>query len=258
MKSGKLRRLVRRSVAISLRQHYAEVRRRCSDLIRRTTFEKERGGEDWPVRIELEQPIRHGELFENKLSNLRLGSASIHRNVIGPGGHWSFWRQTGRPTTTNGYREGRTIVDGRLVRQVGGGLCQLSGLLYHLALVAGFETVERHPHSIDIYHDLDRAAPLGSDATVVWGYKDLRLTNSYAFPIAITCFVDSSRVIAQVRSRVALQTRDVAFVREAISSDRVLVRTIIDGVERDVTVYEYRPGLELEPTAPTFAQRLPV
>jgi vancomycin resistance protein VanW len=57
-------------------------------------------------------------------------------------------------------------------------LCQLSGMLYIALLKAGLEITERHHHSIDIYTEESRYTPLGSDATVVYGYKDLRFKNN--------------------------------------------------------------------------------
>ncbi|HTP30232.1 MAG TPA: VanW family protein, partial [Anaeromyxobacteraceae bacterium] len=37
---------------------------------------------------------------------------------------------------------------------------------------------ERHSHSIDLYTDSTRFAPLGADATVAYGRKDLRFENT--------------------------------------------------------------------------------
>ena len=143
---------------------------------------------------ELEQTVFRGQFYENKLSNLRRGAASIDQSVIEPGGQWSFWRRLGKPSVRRGYLEGRTIMGDRLVRQVGGGLCQLSSLVHHLALLGGLEIVERHAHSIDIYREEERHTPLGADATVVWGFKDLRLRNPHPFAVSIGCAVDGHRL----------------------------------------------------------------
>lgn len=70
-----------------------------------------------------------------------------------------------------------------MIQDVGGGVCQVSGLIYHVSLLAGLVIEERHNHSIDLYTDETRFSPLGLDATVVFGYKDLRIQNKYSFPI---------------------------------------------------------------------------
>jgi len=111
--------------------------------------------------------------------NLRLATDRVEDILIPPGGIFSFWHVIGSPSARRGYQQGRNIINGRLQADYGGGLCQLAGLLYHLGLQAGLTIVERHPHSLDIYEDHERYSPLGADATVVYGYKDLRLQNPY-------------------------------------------------------------------------------
>jgi vancomycin resistance protein VanW len=66
-------------------------------------------------------------------------------------------------------------------------LCQLSSIIYHTALRTGLDILERHPHSCDLYwgHDEQRYTPLGSDATVAYGYKDLRVRNPFSHPITL-------------------------------------------------------------------------
>jgi hypothetical protein len=50
--------------------------------------------------------------------------------------------------------------------------------VYHIGIIAGLDIIERYNHSVDIYTDDTRFAPLGTDATVVYGYKDLRIRNN--------------------------------------------------------------------------------
>src|ERR1044071_1560074 len=209
MITDSLRRFLRRGAPLKLRQLYAQARRLYRDSVSGTRFHHESGGSDWPVRTELIQIVIPGQLYENKLSNLRRGAAMIDQSLIKPGNQWSFWRRVGKPSVGNGFVIGRNIVDGQLVRQIGGGLCQLSSLVYHLALLGGLEIVERHPHSIDIYRDDERFTPLGADATVVWGFKDLRLRNSYQFAISIGCFLDGKRLVGQLRSQEAMPSPEI-------------------------------------------------
>ncbi|MBK6427678.1 MAG: VanW family protein [Blastocatellia bacterium] len=242
----KIRSLVRRAVPVELRQLLAEARRRCRDTVDGTRFGARYAGSEWPVRVELGQPVLPGRLHEGKVVNLRLGALSIDGSLIEPGGQWSFWRRVGRPSAGRGFREGRTISAGRLVGEVGGGLCQLSGLVYHLALLGGLEIVERHPHSVDIYLEQDRYTPLGSDATVVWGYKDLRLRNPCPFPVSIGCTYDEPRIVARLLCEGHLTPLDVTFASDAISPGRVKVHTLIGGESLDVTCYEHKPELRRE------------
>ncbi len=239
----RIRSALRRRIPYEARQLLAEGRRRCRDTVHGANFSTERGGADWPVFAEIAQRISAGPFHANKVANLKRAVASIDGGVIRQGAHWSFWHQVGRPSASNGYLEGRTIVDGQLVRQVGGGLCQLSSLVYHLALLGGLAIVERHPHSIDIYHEDDRYMPLGSDATVVWGFKDLRFANAHTSPIAITFEVDDSRLAGRLHSVGNLGPRKVGFVHARVGNDRVAVETVVDGVTLHVAEYVQRPGM---------------
>ena len=138
-------------------------------------------------RVSLTQPLGSASApqLEWKRHNLRLAIAHLQHVGILPGQIFSFWHLVGQPTAKAGYVEGRTISGEHLATSVGGGLCQLSGMIYFVALRAGLTIIERHPHSKDIYTDATRFAPLGSDATVVYGYKDLRLQNPFLMPL---CF----------------------------------------------------------------------
>jgi vancomycin resistance protein VanW len=131
-------------------------------------------------RISLTQPLGSmaTDQLERKKHNLKLAIQKIQDVAIEPGQVFSFWHLVGNPKPKAGYVRGRTITDKGMVLTIGGGLCQLSGLLYFLALKSGLTPIERHAHTHDIYTDATRFAPLGSDATVVYGYKDLRFQNN--------------------------------------------------------------------------------
>ncbi|HEY9825381.1 MAG TPA: VanW family protein [Stenomitos sp.] len=142
-------------------------------------------GKSLTPTLQLVQAIKATEFAENKIHNVTLATQSLNDVAIEPGELFSFWTLVGPPTARRGYLPGRSLVNNQLQAEYGGGLCQLSGMLHYLALKAGLEIVERHAHSIDLYTDETRFAPLGSDATVVYGYKDFRVLNSLDQPI---CF----------------------------------------------------------------------
>lgn len=239
------RRLVRRTIPLAVRQDAAQFRRLRRDKSRGTSFSRGTGGEDWPVAISLSQPIMPSAVFQAKLTNIHRGATLLNANRIDSGEEWSFWDRIGKPTTRNGFAAGRNIVDGYLVLQIGGGLCQLSSLVYHLALLGGLEITERHPHSIDIYREEDRFTPLGADATVVWGFKDLRLRNPYPFPVSLACLVsDDHRLWGEIRCREELIERSVIFRREELHPGLVRVYTVAEEGLLWKTDYEQRQGME--------------
>ena len=240
-----VRRIARRAVPLEMRQAVSHARRGMRDRARGISFGDERGGGDWAARVELCQRVMPSSVIEAKLANLRLGASLIDESVMEPGARWSFWHRVGRPIARRGFVAGRNIVDGRLVTQAGGGLCQLSSIIHHLALLGGMVVDERHAHSIDIYREDERFTPLGADATVVWGVKDLRLRNPHPFAVSLSCSLDGMRLIAHLRGQGEIPPRDIGFRREPVSPGRVRVWTIVDGAALRETEYEQRPGLVL-------------
>ena len=136
-----------------------------------------------PRQTSMQQPIRKKEYSENKKHNLKLAIDHIENILILPNQIFSYWHLIPRPIPQNGFKKGRNLLGNSLALDYGGGLCQLSGIMYHLILEADLEILERHPHSMDIYTEATRYTPLGSDATVVYGHKDLRFRNNFDFPI---------------------------------------------------------------------------
>ena len=128
-------------------------------------------------------------LLQNKLHNMRLAVERLDGLVLGPGEWFSFWSAIPEPREQHGFLPGPSFSEHRVSLSVGGGLCQISGLLYNLALLSGMEILERHPHSIDAYGD-DRYLPLGRDATVAYLSKDLAFRN--VSPHAVRLKIDLS------------------------------------------------------------------
>jgi vancomycin resistance protein VanW len=123
-------------------------------------------------------------VYDNKMHNLALVSARLDGVTLRPGELFSFWRLVGPPDAAHGFQVASNFIGGRVALAVGGGICQLTGALYNAALLAGLDVVERHAHSIDAYGP-SRYVPLGRDATVAFGYKDLQFRNGTAVPMTL-------------------------------------------------------------------------
>lgn len=191
---------------------------------------------DWTATLQTQQPILPGAFFENKIHNIRLAATKINRVVVEPGQVFSFWAVVGWPNRLRGYRQGRNLVNGKVQSAYGGGLCQVSGILYHLSLMAGLDIRERHNHSLDIYAEAERFAPLGADATVAYGYKDLRIQNNMGHPICFDLLIDENRLTAQLRSPIAISARTITFERVEMPPKRRVI-TFIDGELATESVY---------------------
>ena len=138
-------------------------------------------------------------LTAGKIHNLRCAVRSIDGVEVPAGELFSFWAQVGRPSRLRGFVPGRELREGCMTASIGGGLCQLSNALYAAALEAGFEIVERHPHSAIVPGS---EAEAGRDATVFWNYLDLRLRA--AAPFRIEAHLSGHELVVVLRGGVPI------------------------------------------------------
>lgn len=115
---------------------------------------------------------------ENKITNLKLASKKINGLIIRPGETFSYWRQIGSVTEKKGYLPGMVLHDGQVKSGVGGGLCQLSNLIFWLALHSPLTITERWRHGYDVFPDVKRNQPFGSGATCTYPNIDLEIKNN--------------------------------------------------------------------------------
>lgn len=119
--------------------------------------------------------------------NIAKLSGIINGVIIKPGEIWSINDEAGPRTYENGWKGAAGINGGAFVIEPGGGVCQISSTLYNAALRAGLEIVESSRHSI-----ISNYMPLGLDATISTGGKDLKLKNPYSTPVFIVSYVNKS------------------------------------------------------------------
>lgn len=117
------------------------------------------------------------DLQRGKVTNLRLAVARLDGLVVEPGRWLSFWRQVGVPSRRRGFVDGMVLSHGQIGAGVGGGMCQLTNLLYWMTLHTPLTVVERWRHSYDVFPDVGRTQPFGSGATCAWPVLDLQVTN---------------------------------------------------------------------------------
>jgi vancomycin resistance protein VanW len=196
--------------------------RRSGDFARFAHPPNVRQSPDGIAQIRISQALKPSAYAENKWHNLALAIQSIEPVVIQPGQILSFWHLVGNPIAVRGYQVGRALVNGELHAVVGGGLCQLSGLIYLLALHTDCEIIERHPHSQDIYTDATRFTPLGADATVVFGYKDLRIENQTSTPIRFQFDLYSDQITGTVIAMNDISKYDIEFSIEETDETKVV------------------------------------
>jgi vancomycin resistance protein YoaR len=109
----------------------------------------------------------------NRRQNVRVATGYCSNIFMAPGDIFNTDERLGPRTPARGYTTAPGIVSlGELEDVLGGGICQVSTTLFNAVFFAGLEVVERHNHSIYIDH-----YPLGRDATVTAGGKNMRFRN---------------------------------------------------------------------------------
>lgn len=118
--------------------------------------------------------------------NIKLALAALDGTVIAPGEEFSFNTATGERTPDKGYQEAGAYVNGQLVQETGGGVCQVSTSIFNAAVRADLTVVERNCHSRpSSYIDM------GFDAMVDFPNRDLRILNDSEGSMIVSCWYEA-------------------------------------------------------------------
>lgn len=156
------------------------------------------------------------ELQRNKVTNLRLACARIDGVVLHPGETFSYWKMIGNPSKHRGYLPGMILVNGRVAAGIGGGLCQLSNLIYWMTLHTPLTVTERHHHGYDVFPDSNRTQPFGSGATCFYPYGDLMIRNDTERDFQLCVRVGETNLEGEWRGTAPPAERFEVFEREHV------------------------------------------
>lgn len=130
---------------------------------------------------------------EDRAINVKLASERINGTVIQPGGRFSFSDAVLSRTVENGYVMAPSFASGRVVQSIGGGICQVSSTLYVAMLLSALPVTEHHSHSLQVDY-----VPVGLDAAIVEGVKDLRFKNTCDYPVRINSTVQDGTLTVSI------------------------------------------------------------
>lgn len=125
--------------------------------------------------------------------NLKLATQAIHGVIVKPGQEFSFNETTGPRSTEKGYQPASAYLNGEVVQEPGGGVCQVSSTLYNAVVFAGLKSTERHAHS----YEPSYVTP-GEDAAVSYGGPDFKFVNNSDYPIAIKASFSDQKVTCSI------------------------------------------------------------
>ena len=121
----------------------------------------------------------HGD-NENRNANLRKACGMLDGLVLKPGEELSYNQVLGERTKELGWLPAPAYSGTKLVDSPGGGICQVSSTLYLASVYSELTIVERRNHGYPVSY-----IPLGMDATVSWGFTDLKIRNDSPMPVKI-------------------------------------------------------------------------
>lgn len=140
------------------------------------------------------------EVQHNKVTNLKIAIANLNGAILTPNDVFSYWKMIGKPTKRKGYVDGMILHYGKVTSGIGGGLCQLSNLIYWITLHSPLTVTERYRHSYDVFPDYRRDQPFGSGATCSYNYLDLQITNQTAQTYQLLLYIEGDYLVGEWRS----------------------------------------------------------
>ena len=156
---------------------------------------------------------------ENKVFNLKLAASALNQVVIRPNETFSFWKLVRYADRDVPYKDGLTVVDGKLTTAPGGGMCQMSNLLFWIFLHAPLTIVERHGHGVKDFPEPPSDAPMGVDATVSEGWLDLKVRNITEDSFQLSITFDEEHIIGRL-----LTDRDTGQFYEVVNGKPLYYR----------------------------------
>jgi vancomycin resistance protein YoaR len=124
-----------------------------------------------------------------RMKNIGASASSQHGVIVKPGEVYSFNQNLGDVSLDNGYAEALIIFNGRTVKGVGGGVCQVSTTAFRAAFSGGYPIIERWPHAYRVGW-YERGFGPGLDATVFSPYVDFKFKNDTPYHILIEAYAN--------------------------------------------------------------------
>lgn len=127
-----------------------------------------------------------------RITNIHLISDLITNSLIAPGEVWSINETAGECDEEKGFQAAGAIVNGEIVDEIGGGICQVATTVFNAVYESGFPVIERTNHSQYIY-----SYPDGRDAAISWPSLDFKFQNDSDTWVLLTAeYTDDSVTIS--------------------------------------------------------------
>ena len=158
---------------------------------------------------------------ENKVFNLKLAAKTLNGLLIKPGETFSLCKTMRNADRHTSYKYGLNVINGKLCTSYGGGLCQMSNLLFWVFLHSPLTIVERHTHDVKDFPTMRDAEPEGVDATISEGWLDLKVKNETDITFQICLAFDDVNITGSLFTDKAMpvvyevEGKDLSYFRES-------------------------------------------
>ncbi|PIT88739.1 MAG: hypothetical protein COU29_00615 [Candidatus Magasanikbacteria bacterium CG10_big_fil_rev_8_21_14_0_10_36_32] len=114
----------------------------------------------------------------NRIKNIANAVERLNGIIIKPGEEFSSIKYAGSFTEENGFLPEEIIKGNKIIKEVGGGMCQIGTTLFRMAMNSGMPITERTNHSLVVgyYADPINGNP-GTDATLYEPILDFKFMN---------------------------------------------------------------------------------
>ena len=141
----------------------------------------------WGVKEEISTFTTHFPVNPPRTNNIKIAVGTLNGTLVRPGDQFSLNATLGPRTPAKGYLQAPVIYAGRLEKDYGGGVSQVSTTTFNAAFFAGVRIDRYTPHSFYISR-----YPEGREATVSWPDVDQLWTNDTGFGVLIKAYVSGN------------------------------------------------------------------
>ena len=130
---------------------------------------------------------------ENRANNIKVAANATNNIVLLKGDQFSFNNLLLKSKCESKFKEAPVIINGKLEKGIGGGICQVSSTIYNAVLYSGLDIISIKNHSIPSPY-----ISKGRDATVSIGDIDFKFRNNYESPVLIYNEVLEDKVVSTI------------------------------------------------------------
>lgn len=156
-----------------------------------------------------------------RANNIKLGVERLNGTVVLPGEEFSYIEALGPISKVDGFSEEKAFRNGEVTKGLGGGLCQVSTILFQTVLSAGLPVTERQNHTFAVpFYEV------GLDATFANPAPDFKFRNNMNGPIVIRGRTENNTAIFEIYGvpdgRVAKVSDAVVYNRTSVPATKYI------------------------------------